>query len=163
MRRLVRSADKYSRSNRRTYRSEGRLRSSKAYLVPRPNGRIIAGSTLEDAGFEKHVTPAGSSRKFSMGFSNLRPHFANAQLVDAWAGLRPGTPDHLPILGPTDIRGLYIATGHYRNGILLAPATAKLLSRWILGGKPELDMERFSPLRFSDAKSRSAKTATAIS
>ena len=138
------------------------LRSCKAYLVPRPNGRIIAGSTLEDAGFEKHVTPAGV-RKILDGVLELAPAFANAQLVDAWAGLRPGTPDHLPILGPTDIRGLYIATGHYRNGILLAPATAKLLSRWILGGKPELDTERFSPLRFSDAKPRSAKTAKTVS
>jgi glycine oxidase len=138
------------------------LRSSKAYLVPRPNGRIIAGSTLEDAGFEKHVTPAGV-RKILDGVLELAPAFANAQLVDAWAGLRPGTPDHLPILGPTDIRGLYLATGHYRNGILLAPATAKLLSRWILGGKPELDMERFSPLRFNNAKTRSAKTAKTVS
>jgi glycine oxidase len=138
------------------------LRSSKAYLVPRPNGRIIAGSTLEDAGFEKHVTPAGV-RKILDGVLELAPAFANAQLVDAWAGLRPGTPDHLPILGPTDIRGLYMATGHYRNGILLAPATAKLLCRWILGGKPELDTEHFSPLRFSDAKSQSAKTANTVS
>jgi glycine oxidase len=138
------------------------LRSSKAYLVPRPNGRIIAGSTLEDAGFEKHVTPAGV-RKILDGVLELAPAFADAQLVDAWAGLRPGTPDHLPILGPTDIRGLYIATGHYRNGILLAPATAKLLSRWILGEKPELDTERFSPLRFSDAKPRSAKTVKTVS
>ena len=138
------------------------LRSSKAYLVPRPNGRIIAGSTLEDAGFEKHVTPAGV-RKILDGVLELAPAFANAQLVDAWAGLRPGTPDHLPILGPTDIRGLHIATGHYRNGILLAPATAKLLSRWILGGKPELDTERFSPLRFTNAKTRSAKTANTVS
>jgi glycine oxidase len=138
------------------------LRSNKAYLVPRPNGRIIAGSTLEDAGFEKHVTPAGV-RKILDGILELAPAFANAQLADAWAGLRPGTPDHLPILGPTDIRGLYIATGHYRNGILLAPATAKLFSRWILGGKSELDTERFSPLRFSNPQSRSTKIATAIS
>jgi len=138
------------------------LRSNKAYLVQRPNGRIIAGSTLEDAGFEKHVTPAGV-RKILDGVLELAPALANAQLVNAWAGLRPGTPDHLPILGPTDIRGLYMATGHYRNGILLAPATAKLLSRWILGGKPELDTERFSPLRFSDAKSLSTKIATTIS
>ena len=138
------------------------LRSNKAYLVPRPNGRIIAGSTLEDAGFEKHVTPAGV-RKILDGVLELAPALANAQLVDAWAGLRPGTPDRLPILGPTDIRGLYIATGHYRNGILLAPATAKLLRRWILGGKPELETERFSPLRFTGAKSSSTKIVAAIS
>ena len=138
------------------------LRSNRAYLVPRPTGRIIAGSTLEDAGFERHVTAAGV-RKILDGVLELAPALANAQLVDAWSGLRPGTPDNLPILGPTDIRGLYIATGHYRNGILLAPATAKLLSRWILSGKPESDTERFSPLRFSDAKSSATKVATAIS
>jgi len=135
------------------------LRSSKAYLVPRPNGRMIAGSTLEDVGFEKHVTPAGV-RTILDGVLELAPALASAQLVDAWAGLRPGTPDHLPILGPTDIRGLYMATGHYRNGILLAPATAKLLSRWILGGTPEFETSWFSPLRFSDANT---KAATAIS
>jgi glycine/D-amino acid oxidase-like deaminating enzyme len=117
---------------------------------------------LEDAGFERHVTPAGV-QKILDGVLELAPALANAQLVDAWSGLRPGTPDNLPVLGPTDIRGLYIATGHYRNGILLAPATAKLLSRWILSGKPEFDAEQFSPLRFSDAKSRSTKIATAIS
>jgi glycine oxidase len=138
------------------------LRSNKAYLVPRANGRIIAGSTLEDAGFERHVTPTGV-RKILDGVLELAPALANAQLVDAWSGLRPGTPDNLPVLGPTDIRGLYIATGHYRNGILLAPATAKLLSRWILSGKPEFDTECFSPLRFSNAESRSTKIATAIS
>jgi len=138
------------------------LRSSKAYLVKRPTGRIIAGSTLEEAGFEKHVTAAGV-HKILDGVLEMVPALANAQLVDAWAGLRPGTPDHLPVLGPTDVRGLYMATGHYRNGILLAPATAKLLSQWILGGKPELNVEQFSPLRFSVAQPRTPKTASAIS
>ena len=138
------------------------LRSGKAYLVPRPSGRMIAGSTLENAGFEKHVTPAGV-RKILDGVLELAPSLANARLVDAWAGLRPGTPDFLPILGPTDIRGLYVATGHYRNGILLAPATAKMLSRWVLGGKPTLDLETFSPLRFGESQSLPTKTASARS
>jgi glycine oxidase len=120
---------------------------------------MIAGSTLEDAGFEKHMTSEGV-RTILDGVFELAPALASAQLVDAWAGLRPGTPDHLPILGPTDIRGLYLATGHYRNGILLAPVTAKLLSRWILGGTPEFETNWFSPLRFSDANT---KAATAIS
>ena len=81
------------------------MRSSKGYLVPRPDGRIIAGSTLEDAGFDKHLTPAGIQAILD-GVLELAPALASAQLVDAWAGLRPGTPDNLPILGPTDIRGL---------------------------------------------------------
>lgn len=138
------------------------LRSSKGYLVPRPDGRIIAGSTLEDAGFDKHLTPAGIQAILE-GVLELAPALASAQLVDAWAGLRPGTPDNLPILGPTDIRGLYMATGHYRNGILLAPATAKLLSEWVLGKTPSLQVEAFSPLRFRTGELRTPKIASANS
>ncbi|HWZ53457.1 MAG TPA: glycine oxidase ThiO [Candidatus Acidoferrales bacterium] len=139
------------------------LRSAKAYLVPRSSGRIIAGSTLEEAGFDKHVTPAGM-RKILDGVLELAPALASAQVVDYWAGLRPGTPDNLPILGPTDIEGLFMATGHYRNGILLAPATAKLMSDWVLGRKPALaNTEVFSPLRFGEAKLRAPKIASAIS
>jgi glycine oxidase len=137
------------------------LRSSKAYMVPRPGGRIVAGSTLENAGFDKHLTAAGVSSILD-GVLELAPALANAHLVDAWAGLRPGTPDSLPILGPTDIRGLYIATGHYRNGILLAPATAKLVSGWILGKKQAINTDAFSPLRFGEAKPRPPKVASAI-
>lgn len=139
------------------------LRSTEAYVLPRPGGRIIAGSTLEDAGFDKHVTPAGM-HKILDGVLELAPALASAQLVDYWAGLRPGTPDKLPILGPTDIDGLFIATGHYRNGILLAPATAKLMSDWVLGKEPALaNTEVFSPLRFREAKLRAPKIASAIS
>jgi glycine/D-amino acid oxidase-like deaminating enzyme len=73
--------------------------------------------------------------------------------VDEWSGLRPGTPDLLPIIGPTDIPGLWLATGHYRNGILLAPATAKIMRDWIVTGKSNFNAESFSPLRFTKAKS----------
>jgi glycine oxidase len=140
------------------------LRSSNGYLVPRPDGRIIAGSTLEDAGFEKHLTPSGIQTILA-GVLELAPALATAQIVDAWAGLRPGTPDNLPILGPTDIRGLYFATGHYRNGILLAPATARLMSDWILGRDrtATVNTKAFSPLRFSEGRIRSQKTASAKS
>ncbi|MGH9748023.1 MAG: glycine oxidase ThiO [Candidatus Acidiferrales bacterium] len=138
------------------------LRSSKAYLVPRPDGRIVAGSTLEDAGFDKHVTPAGV-QKILDGILELVPALATAQLIDSWAGLRPGTPDNLPILGPTDIRGFHIATGHYRNGILLAPATARVLCDLVLGKAPSLNINRFSPLRFGEAKLRSTQSASANS
>jgi glycine oxidase len=138
------------------------LRSSKGYLVPRPDGRIIAGSTLEDAGFDKHLTPAGVQTILE-GVLELAPALANAQLVEAWAGLRPGTPDNLPVLGPTDIRGLYMATGHYRNGILLAPATARLLSELVLGKTPSLSIEPFSPLRFNVDRLRTPKIASANS
>lgn len=128
------------------------LRSLRGYLVPRSDGRIVAGSTLEDAGFVKQVTPEGI-RKILDGAVELAPALANAEVVEKWAGLRPDTPDHLPIIGPTEMKGLMMASGHYRNGILLAPITAKIVRDWIVSGKAEFSAERFSPRRFTAAKS----------
>jgi glycine oxidase len=127
------------------------LRSHRGYLVPRRDGRIVAGSTSENAGFEKRVTPAGMRRIFDAALE-LCPTLADAEVVETWSGLRPGTPDDLPILGPTDIDGLLIAGGHYRNGILLAPVTAKLVREWIVKGRTEFDAAAFSPLRFIGKK-----------
>lgn len=137
------------------------LRSERGYLVPRRDGRIIAGSTLEDAGFAKHVTPAGIRHVLDAALE-LVPGLASAEIIETWAGLRPGTPDTLPILGPTDIEGVFIATGHYRNGILLTPVTAKLLCEWILGSRTSFDASAFSPLRFrtQSAHTQSAKGAS---
>jgi glycine oxidase len=81
----------------------------------------------------------------------MAPELGKAEIVETWCGLRPGTPDQLPILGPADIEGLVFATGHYRNGILLAPITAKLIGEWIADGRPSLDCEMFSPLRFQQS------------
>ncbi len=117
------------------------------YLVPREDGRLLAGSTIEDAGFDKSYTPGGM-RKILDAALEMIPGLENAPILEAWAGLRPDTPDHLPILGPTDIPGLSIATGHFRDGILLAPVTARLARRWILGREPDLPLAPFSPLRF---------------
>lgn len=127
------------------------LRSERGYLVPRRDGRIVAGSTSENVGFEKRVTPAGMRKIFDAALE-LCPALADAEVVETWSGLRPGTPDDLPILGPTDLDGLLIATGHYRNGILLAPITAKLVREWIVNGRTEFDAAAFSPLRFSRQK-----------
>jgi len=124
------------------------LRSERGYIVPRADGRIIAGSTLENVGFVKDTTPEGLRKIFEAAVA-LAPALANAEIVETWAGLRPGTPDQLPLIGPTDIPGLLIATGHYRNGILLAPITAKLVREWVVEGKTSFDARRFSPLRFS--------------
>ncbi len=129
------------------------LRSSRGYLVPRRDGRIIAGSTLENAGFVKQVTPEGI-RKILEGAKELAPALAGAEIVEQWAGLRPDSPDHLPIIGPTEMKGLLIATGHYRNGILLAPVTAKIVRDWIVSGKASFMAENFSPLRFTAARAR---------
>ncbi|HXX20474.1 MAG TPA: glycine oxidase ThiO [Candidatus Acidoferrum sp.] len=125
------------------------VRSSRGYLVPRADGRIVAGSTSEEAGFEKRVTPGGM-RRILDNTLELIPSLAGAEIVEMWSGLRPGTPDDLPILGPTDIEGLIIATGHYRNGILLAAVTSKLVGEWVTTGRTSLDTKTFSPLRFSD-------------
>jgi glycine oxidase len=126
------------------------LRSERGYIVPRDHGtpqNLVAGSTLENAGYEKAVT-SGGLEEILGAVNELAPSLAAAEILDTWSGLRPGTPDQLPILGPTDLEGLMIATGHYRNGILLAPVTAKLIREWITEGKTTLNCEDFSPLRF---------------
>jgi glycine oxidase len=127
------------------------LRSEKGYLVPRRDGRIVAGSTSEEVGFERRVTPAGMRKIFDAAIE-LFPGLAEAEVLETWSGLRPGTPDDLPILGPTDISGLLIATGHYRNGILLAPVTAKLVCEWITGACGGFDATAYSPMRFANPK-----------
>jgi glycine oxidase len=140
------------------FRLDRVLRSERGYLVPRRDGRIVAGSTKEEAGFEKRVTAAGI-RKVLDAAIEICPSLADAEIVETWSGLRPGTPDDLPIVGPTDMSGLSIATGHYRNGILLTPITARLLRDWIIRGNTEFDAAAFSPLRFDRALSSRAETA----
>jgi glycine oxidase len=108
---------------------------------------VVVGSTLENAGYEKRVTSGGVEKILSAA-NEMVPGLANAEIIETWCGLRPGTPDQLPILGPADIDGLVFATGHYRNGILLAPITAKLIGEWISDRRPTIHWEAFSPLRF---------------
>jgi glycine oxidase len=124
------------------------VRSEKGYLVPQANGRILAGTTSEHAGFEKRVTPAGIQQILAAAVE-IAPELAQASVVESWSGLRPDTPDHLPSLGPTDVDGLLMATGHYRNGILLAPITARLMREWVMERRTSLDLVAFSPMRFS--------------
>ena len=124
------------------------VRSPRAYLVPRTSGEVLVGSTMEDAGYEKKVTARALGALIGAGLE-IAPGLAELPFAEAWAGLRPDTPDHLPILGATDVENYFVATGHFRNGILLAPITARLLTQVILGRKPELPLEPFSPLRFA--------------
>jgi len=137
------------------------LRSERGYLVPRRDGKIVAGSTTEDTGFEKRVTAEGVRSILSAAL-DLMPTLAGAEIVETWSGLRPGTIDGLPILGPAAVEGLLVATGHFRNGILLAPVTAKLICDWILRGRVNLDVAKFSPARFDTAKAPSGGTRTAV-
>ena len=127
------------------------LWSDKIYLVPRNDGRILAGATVEYAGFDKALT-AGGIEKILSAAIELAPALATARIEETWAGLRPDSPDHLPILGPTDIDGLLIATGHFRSGILLTPVTARLIREWVTNQRVSLDWDRFSPLRFVEAQ-----------
>jgi glycine oxidase len=135
------------------------LWSERIYVVPRSDGRILCGATVEYMGFDKSVTAGGVHANLDAAIE-LAPALASARVEEAWAGLRPDTPDHLPILGPTDIEGLLIATGHYRSGVLLTPITAKLICELVEGKTPSVDCERFSPLRFLAAK-ESAKVSGA--
>ena len=106
--------------------------SPRGYIVPRQDGRLLAGSTSEHAGFAKCVTAGGISTILRNALE-ISPTIANLPVVDMWAGLRPRASDGLPVLGPCDeIDGLFYATGHYRNGILLAPLTGELISKAIV-------------------------------
>jgi glycine oxidase len=100
--------------------------SERIYLVPRPDGRLIAGATVEEQGFDAVVTAGGVHELLREAY-RLLPEVAEMELVEAAAGLRPGTPDNLPLVGPSGVDGLLWATGHYRNGILLAPLSANAL------------------------------------
>ncbi len=134
------------------------IRSERGYLVPRDSAvpqRLVTGSTLEDAGFNKSVT-AGGIEKILSTAQELVPKLTNAEVVEVWSGLRPDTPDHLPLLGPAGVDGVTIATGHYRNGILLTPITAKLVREWIVEKRVSMDWEIFSPLRFAGVRNHNA-------
>lgn len=124
--------------------------SPRGYLVPRMDGRILAGSTTELAGFEKCVT-GGGIHIITRHALEIAPLVEGLKLLDAWAGLRPRTvgADEWPLIGGcAEIAGLYYATGHYRNGILLAPITGELLAEEITtGARPRL-LEAFTPERF---------------
>ncbi|HWX38841.1 MAG TPA: glycine oxidase ThiO [Candidatus Sulfotelmatobacter sp.] len=141
------------------------LRSERGYLVPRGEETpqtIVVGSTIENAGYEKRIT-AGGIEKILSAANELVPGLEKAEIVETWCGLRPGTPDQLPILGPADIEGLVFATGHYRNGILLAAVTAKLVGEWIADRRVSLGWEKFSPLRFAPAEpNRSASASSPL-
>src|SRR5262250_2395874 len=134
------------------------LWSERIYVVPRSDGRILAGATVEHVGFDKTVTASGLHANLDAAIE-LVPALAAARVEETWAGLRPDTPDHLPIIGPTDREGLLIATGHFRSGVLLTPVTAKLIGDSIAGVASTLDCDRFSPMRFRGASTpKSAKS-----
>ncbi len=123
------------------------VRTPDVYIIPRSDGRILLGATVEDAGFDKRVDPDTIQKLHRAGI-DAAPAIANMRIHDAWAGLRPASPDNLPILGETSLPGYFAATGHYRDGIMLAPITARLMTELITGCQPAFDLRPFSPLRF---------------
>lgn len=121
------------------------------YLVPRSDGSLLAGSTMEDAGFDAVTTPEGE-REIREGATALLPALAGTEPTERWAGLRPVSPDALPILGPDpELEGLHYATGYGRNGILLAPAGGEAVAGLIRDGATWIDWHPFRPERFQPA------------
>jgi glycine oxidase len=124
--------------------------SPRGYLVPRRDGRILTGSTTENAGFDKKLTLEGLNQITRQALE-IAPDLGRLPWREAWAGLRPRAADGLPVIGPDpQIAGLFHATGHYRNGILLAPLTGALLAETITGGESALSLGPFSPARFAN-------------
>ncbi len=124
------------------------IRAPEVYLVPRSNGRVLVGATVEEAGYDKR-TDADVIQRMHKVAIHLVPALSQARMLEAWAGLRPGSPDNLPILGKTGTLGYFVATGHFRDGILLTPITAHVMARVITGADSEYDLSPFSPERFS--------------
>jgi glycine oxidase len=130
-----------------------------AYLVPRDDGRLLIGATVERAGFDERVTSAAIHELLHAAL-DAAPSLGSFTVTETWAGLRPGTPDGLPFLGPTPIDGYFLATGHYRNGILLAPATARLIADAIEQGEFAA-LEPFSIARLGTEDERSKRRSYA--
>ena len=124
------------------------VRAPGIYLIPRGDGRVTIGATIEnDAGFDETVKE-DAIRRMAEAARKLLPEAEAPAQMDMWAGLRPGTPDTLPILGKADRAHCWHATGHYRDGILLAPVTAHVMAQAMLGETPAVALEPFSPQRF---------------
>ncbi|GMV41386.1 MAG: glycine oxidase ThiO [Myxococcales bacterium] len=123
--------------------------SAAGYVVPRADGTVLVGSTLEMVGFHKAVTVSGLAALAAIA-TGIAPSLGAASVVDSWAGFRPHTGDLLPLLGPTPLHGLLLATGHYRNGILLTPVTAEIIAALVLRGESPVDLGPFSMQRLED-------------
>ncbi|MFN2488172.1 MAG: glycine oxidase ThiO [Actinomycetota bacterium] len=123
------------------------VRGLDVYIVPRGDGRLVVGATVEEQGFDVTATAEAVYTLLRDAYE-LVPAILEAELVEVAVGLRPGSPDNAPLLGPTALPGLSLATGHYRNGILLVPATADALARLLISGEVPDIIAPFSPSRF---------------
>ena len=135
---------------------QGNVRGLEVYVVPRGDGRVVVGATVEEQGFDIQVT-AGAVHELLRAALELLPDVAELELTETVVGLRPGSPDNAPMLGPTGPEGLVVATGHYRNGILLTPVTADAIAELLATGQvPEL-IAPFGPARFAGVPAGSGR------
>jgi glycine oxidase len=133
------------------------IRGPDAYLAPKSNGRVIVGATSEEMGFDTTVT-AGGLFDLLEGAWEVVPGIRDLPVDETWAGLRPASRDHAPLLGTSAAPGIIMATGHYRHGILLTPVTAEEIARLVRTGETSEWLEPFSPLRFSNASAPTARS-----
>lgn len=127
------------------------VRIPRLYLIPRPEQSVLIGSTIEDTGFDKSVDQA-TIESLRQRAADLWPPAAEADVIDSWAGLRPASPDSLPVIGAKEPHH-WLALGHFRNGILLAPGTARLLRQLVLNEPVAIDIHHFAPARFNGVRS----------
>jgi glycine oxidase len=134
-----------------THTVRGLVHGFTVYLVPRADGRLIVGATVQERGWDTRVT-AGGAYELLRDALVLVPGLDDAELVTARAGLRPGTPDDLPLIGPSPLDGLVVATGHYRNGILLTPITAEAVAAAVAGEPLPPEVDACDPRRFEEVR-----------
>lgn len=128
------------------------------YLVPRNDGRLIVGGTVEERGFDTSITAGGLLTLIEAAWRAV-PTIEELPIAETWVGFRPGSRDDAPMLGPSGLDGLVVATGHHRNGILLTPVSAAVISGYILTGKlPETALP-FAPQRFAQTRPAVAEAA----
>jgi glycine oxidase len=124
------------------------VRSASAYVVPRPDGRVVIGATSERSGFDESRSPEVEAQLLAAA-GRFLPAVAAVTQLEHCVGFRPGTPDGLPFVGATALDGLLVATGHYRNGILLAPVTADAIAALLTGEEPPPELAAADPRRFA--------------
>ncbi|MEV5308969.1 MULTISPECIES: glycine oxidase ThiO [unclassified Streptomyces] len=137
------------------------VRGSHVYLVPRENGELVVGATTEELGWDTTVT-AGGVYELLRDAHELVPGITELPLTETRAGLRPGSPDNAPLLGPTELDGLLLATGHYRNGVLLTPVTGDAMAHVLATGELPEEARSFTPKRFTAARTEAAPTEPAL-
>jgi glycine oxidase len=132
------------------------VQGSSVYLVPRDSGELVVGATQEEMGSDTRVT-AGGVWELLRDARAIVPGITELELAEAVAGLRPGTPDNAPVLGPAGMPGLVLATGHFRAGVLLAPVTADLIGGYLATGELDDLAAPFGPGRFGQARQEAGR------